>query len=157
MSFCLHLDDFHRDPWWSYLFGEELSYFHVYYVWSVFHFSWAALFLYFLLVMQFLIFFLFLTASFVENSDFWFSWFTVIIILCCGQTSKRLLQFILNLSVLFPCSRGHFVTVLNFSSNIVFLLQTDLFKPWFFISNCIMVFFDKFSCSEFNFVGKECR
>ena len=46
------------------------------------------------------------------------------------KTSKRLLQFILDVSVLFPCLRGPFGTVLNVSStsNTLFRLQTDLFK-----------------------------
>ena len=42
------------------------------------------------------------------------------------KTSKRFLQFILDISILLPCLRGPFVTVLNVSSDKV--LQTDLFK-----------------------------
>ena len=70
------------------------------------------------------------------------------------KISKRLLQFILDVSVLFPCLRGPFGTVLNVSStsNTLFRLQTDLFKySWFFISNWIMVFFDQFSCNKLSF------
>ena len=68
------------------------------------------------------------------------------------KTPKRLLQFILNVSVLFPCFRGAFGTVFNVSSNTVFRLQSDLFRYiWFFISNCIMVFFNKFPCNKLSF------
>ena len=59
------------------------------------------------------------------------------------KTPKRLLQFILNVSVLFSCLRGAFGTVFNVSSNTVFRLQ--------YIYICIMVFFDKFSCNKLSF------
>ena len=55
---------------------------------------------------------------------------------------------------IFPCLRGPFGTALNVlsTSNTLFQLQTDLFKySWFFISNCIMVFFDEFSCNKLSF------
>ena len=79
-----------------------------------------------------ILFFLFLTSSFVEDSSvMMLSDFPVLLSLSPSssvveKTSKRLLQFILDVSVLLPCLRGTFGTVLNVSStsNTLFRLQT---------------------------------
>ena len=116
-------------------------------------------FLWFLLVVQLfcILFFLFLTSSFVKDSSvMMLSDFPVLLSLSSSssvveKTSKRLLQFILDVSVLLPCLRGPFNTVLNVSStsNTFFRLQTIYLNILdFFISNCIMVFFDQLSCNK---------
>ena len=101
--------------------------FYVCYFLTVCRSSWIVYFLCFLLVIQLfcISFFLFLTSSFVRDSSVmmlsdlpdllssssWSSSSSVV-----ERISKRLLQFILDVSVLFPCLRGPFGTVLNVSS-----------------------------------------
>ena len=82
-----------------------------------------------------ILFFLLITSSFVKDSSVMMLFdFPDLLSLSSSssvveKTSKRLLQFILDVSVLFPCLRGPFGTVLNVSStsNALFRLQTDLF------------------------------
>ena len=65
-------------------------------------------------------------------------------------------QFTINVLVLFPSLKGPFGTVLNVSSSIVFLLQTDLFKTLLnFLSNYIIVFLTNFPTINFCFIRKE--
>ena len=58
---------------------------------------------------------------FLSYDVIWSSWFTIIIIMiiiivCCGKNFKTVAAIYLDVSVLFPCLRGPFGTVLNVSS-----------------------------------------
>ena len=99
----------------------------------------SAFFLCFLLVIQpFCILFILFLTSFAKDSSVMLSDFPDLLssssssssLSVVEKTSKRLLQFILDVSVLFRFLRGPFRTVLNVSStsNTFFWLQTDLLK-----------------------------